>query len=204
MTGHSTRHTTGCRSAAARAGMGNSTYTCAGSSRPSHSCRSAAPRPSSQRRDRGRRPDHGPPRRSAVMTTSSSRRQAGRARRETRQPPSMTWISPTATMACAYKTSKLANVLFTREPACRWEPLGVSAAAAHPGMVRSQWWRSGPVAVRLVMNSPLRMVMRSPARRADMDTLVWLSTTPTPTVGAGAVAADRDPEQGVGTSQSRS
>src|SRR6266487_4408714 len=57
----------------------------------------------------------------------------------------------------AYKASKLANVLFTRELARRWEPLGVSAAAVHPGMVRSQWGRSGPTAVRAVMNSPLRL-----------------------------------------------
>jgi NAD(P)-dependent dehydrogenase (short-subunit alcohol dehydrogenase family) len=40
---------------------------------------------------------------------------------------------------CAYKSSKLASVLFTRELARRWGPLGISAAAVHPGMVRSQW-----------------------------------------------------------------
>lgn len=39
--------------------------------------------------------------------------------------------------------------------------------------VRSQWGRSGPPAVRLVMSSPLRLAMRSPERGAD--TLVWLS-----------------------------
>jgi NAD(P)-dependent dehydrogenase (short-subunit alcohol dehydrogenase family) len=75
----------------------------------------------------------------------------------------------------AYQASKLANVLFTRELARRWEPLGVSSAAAHPGLVRSQWGRSGPVAVRLVVKSPLRLAMRSPERGAD--TLVWLSTS---------------------------
>jgi NAD(P)-dependent dehydrogenase (short-subunit alcohol dehydrogenase family) len=75
----------------------------------------------------------------------------------------------------AYKASKLANVLFTRELARRWGPVGVSAAAVHPGLVRSEWGRSGPVAVRLVVNSPLRLAMRSPERGAD--TLVWLSTS---------------------------
>jgi NAD(P)-dependent dehydrogenase (short-subunit alcohol dehydrogenase family) len=75
----------------------------------------------------------------------------------------------------AYKASKLANVLFTRELARRWGPLGVSTAAAHPGLVRSQWGRTGPVAVRLVVNSPLRLAMRSPEQGAD--TLVWLSTS---------------------------
>jgi NAD(P)-dependent dehydrogenase (short-subunit alcohol dehydrogenase family) len=53
----------------------------------------------------------------------------------------------------AYKASKLANILFTRELARRWGPLGVSAAAAHPGMVRSQWGRSGPAAMGGVESS---------------------------------------------------
>lgn len=76
----------------------------------------------------------------------------------------------------AYQASKLANVLFTRELARRWGPLGVSAAAAHPGMVRTEWARSGPAAVRLVaLYSPMRLAMRSPERGAD--TLVWLSAS---------------------------
>jgi NAD(P)-dependent dehydrogenase (short-subunit alcohol dehydrogenase family) len=75
----------------------------------------------------------------------------------------------------AYRASKLANILFTREIARRWGPQGVSAAAAHPGIVRSQWGRSGPLAVRLVINSPFRLAMRSPERGAD--TLVWLATS---------------------------
>jgi NAD(P)-dependent dehydrogenase (short-subunit alcohol dehydrogenase family) len=92
----------------------------------------------------------------------------------------------------AYKASKLANVLFTRELARRWGPLGVSAAAAHPGMVRSQWGRSGPPAVRLVMSSPLRLAMRSPERGAD--TLVWLSASrPGTDWQNGGYFADRRP-----------
>jgi NAD(P)-dependent dehydrogenase (short-subunit alcohol dehydrogenase family) len=92
----------------------------------------------------------------------------------------------------AYKVSKLANVLFTRELARRWGPLGISAAAVHPGMVRSQWGRSGPPAVRLVVNSPLRMAMRSPERGAD--TLVWLSTSvPGRDWPSGGYFADRKP-----------
>ena len=92
----------------------------------------------------------------------------------------------------AYKASKLANVLFTRELARRWGPLGVSAAAAHPGMVRSQWGRSGPAAVRLVMKSPFRLAMRSPERGAD--TLVWLATSsPGRDWESGGYFADRKP-----------
>jgi NAD(P)-dependent dehydrogenase (short-subunit alcohol dehydrogenase family) len=92
----------------------------------------------------------------------------------------------------AYKASKLANVLFTRELARRWQPLGVSAAAVHPGMVRSQWGRSGPVAVRAVMNSPLRLAMRSPERGAD--TIAWLATTvPGKDWRSGGYFANRKP-----------
>lgn len=75
----------------------------------------------------------------------------------------------------AYKSTKLANVLFSRELANRWGPIGVSAAAVHPGMVRTQWGRSGPLAVRLVMRSPLRLALRSAERGAD--TIVWLATS---------------------------
>jgi NAD(P)-dependent dehydrogenase (short-subunit alcohol dehydrogenase family) len=92
----------------------------------------------------------------------------------------------------AYQASKLANILFTRELARRWGPLGVSSAAAHPGLVRSQWGRSGPVAVRLVVNSPLRLAMRSPERGAD--TLVWLSTSvPGKDWQSGGYFANRKP-----------
>ncbi len=92
----------------------------------------------------------------------------------------------------AYKASKLANVLFTRELARRWGPVGVSAAAIHPGIVRSQWGRSGPAAVRLAVNSPLRLAMRSPERGAD--SLVWLSTSvPGKDWQSGGYFADRKP-----------
>jgi NAD(P)-dependent dehydrogenase (short-subunit alcohol dehydrogenase family) len=89
----------------------------------------------------------------------------------------------------AYQASKLANVLFTRELARRWETLGVSAAAMHPGLVRSGWGQSGPPAVRAVMSSPLRLIMRSPERGAD--TIVWLATTSG--WPSGGYFADRKP-----------
>ncbi|HLI02507.1 MAG TPA: SDR family NAD(P)-dependent oxidoreductase [Acidimicrobiales bacterium] len=73
----------------------------------------------------------------------------------------------------AYQASKLANVLFTRELARRWGPQGVSAAAFHPGMVRTRWGHAGPASVRLAVRSPLRRTMRSPEQGAD--TLVWLA-----------------------------
>ena len=75
----------------------------------------------------------------------------------------------------AYMASKLANVLFTRELARRWAPQGVTAAAVHPGLVRSGWGYSGPPEVRTVVASPARLLMRSPDRGAD--TIVWLATS---------------------------
>jgi NAD(P)-dependent dehydrogenase (short-subunit alcohol dehydrogenase family) len=92
----------------------------------------------------------------------------------------------------AYKASKLANVLFTREIARRWASLGISAAAVHPGLVRSQWGKSGPPAVRRVVNSPFRRIMRSPERGAD--TIVWLATTtPGKDWTSGGYYANRKP-----------
>jgi NAD(P)-dependent dehydrogenase (short-subunit alcohol dehydrogenase family) len=109
--------------------------------------------------------------RASVITTSS---RAGTARDAKVNPDDLNMTSGYDGLR-AYKASKLANVLFTVELARRWQPLGVSAAAVHPGMVRSQWGRSGPAAVRAVMSSPLRLAMRSPERGAD--TIVWLVTS---------------------------
>jgi NAD(P)-dependent dehydrogenase (short-subunit alcohol dehydrogenase family) len=93
----------------------------------------------------------------------------------------------------AYQASKLQNVLFTRELARRWGPLGVTAAAVHPGMVRTQWARSGPAVVWLLaFYSPLRLAMRSAERGAD--TLVWLSSSvPGEDWDSGGYFADRKP-----------
>jgi NAD(P)-dependent dehydrogenase (short-subunit alcohol dehydrogenase family) len=126
--------------------------------------------------------------RASVITTSSRASTA----RDARVNPADLDMADGYDGLRAYKASKLANVLFTRELARRWQPLGVSAAAVHPGMVRSQWGRSGPVAVRAVMNSPLRLAMRSPERGAD--TIVWLATTaPGQAWRSGGYFANRKP-----------
>ena len=92
----------------------------------------------------------------------------------------------------AYATTKLENVLFTRELARRWAILGICAAAAHPGMVASAFGRSSTLAVRVFMASPMRLLMRSPQRGAD--TLVWLSTSrPGTDWTSGGYYADRAP-----------
>ncbi len=126
--------------------------------------------------------------RASVITTSS---RAGTAR-DARVDPDDLDMTGGYDGLRAYKASKLANVLFTRELDRRWEPFGVSAAAVHPGMVRSRWGRSGPAAVRAVMNSPLRLAMRSPERGAD--TIVWLATTaPGKDWRSGGYFANRKP-----------
>ena len=123
-----------------------------------------------------------------VITTSS---RAGTAR-DARVNPADLNMADGYDGLRAYKASKLANVLFTCELARRWQPFGISAAAVHPGMVRSQWGRSGPAAVRAVMNSPLRLAMRSPERGAD--TIVWLATTaPGKDWRSGGYFANRKP-----------
>jgi NAD(P)-dependent dehydrogenase (short-subunit alcohol dehydrogenase family) len=123
-----------------------------------------------------------------VITTSSS---AGATRSTTVDPDDLDMATRYEGLR-AYKASKLANVLFTRELARRWGPLGVSAAALHPGMVRTQWGKTGPAAVRAVVGSPFRLLMRSPERGAD--TIVWLATTrPGRDWATGGYFADRKP-----------
>ena len=78
----------------------------------------------------------------------------------------------------AYSTSKLLNVLFTRELARRWEG-GVHAAAFHPGVVASEFGRDSLVA-GLVYRTPLKRLLAI-----------------TPEAGAaplGALATRPDPE----------
>lgn len=94
----------------------------------------------------------------------------------------------------AYARSKLANVVFARELARRWGPDGVSAASFHPGLVRSRFGSGSTPLVRVLLASPVRLLMRSPETGAD--TLVWLATS-TPDVDwrSGGYYADRSPAQ---------
>jgi NAD(P)-dependent dehydrogenase (short-subunit alcohol dehydrogenase family) len=125
----------------------------------------------------------------ATVITTSSR--AGATRGARVNPDDLDMVSGYDGMS-AYKASKLANVLFTKEIARRWAADGISAAAVHPGMVRSQWGKSGPSAVRIVMNSPFRRLMRSPEQGAD--TIIWLATTtPGKDWTSGGYYADRKP-----------
>ncbi|HUE47700.1 MAG TPA: SDR family oxidoreductase [Steroidobacteraceae bacterium] len=66
----------------------------------------------------------------------------------------------------AYDRSKLANVLFARELARRLAGTGVTVNALHPGVVRSQLFRSGPALLRVLLWSVGRLFMLSPQQGA--------------------------------------
>jgi NAD(P)-dependent dehydrogenase (short-subunit alcohol dehydrogenase family) len=65
----------------------------------------------------------------------------------------------------AYERSKLANVLFARELARRLAGTGVTVNALHPGVVRSQLFRSSPL-LRVLVWSVGRLFMLSPRQGA--------------------------------------
>lgn len=76
----------------------------------------------------------------------------------------------------AYTTSKLENIMFTKELARRWSKYGVSVASFHPGDVASSFGTQGTLAVRLFMKSPLKhFLLISPEEAADTPT--WLAST---------------------------
>jgi NAD(P)-dependent dehydrogenase (short-subunit alcohol dehydrogenase family) len=74
-----------------------------------------------------------------------------------------------------YGTTKLCNVLFTRELARRLEGTGVTATCFHPGVVRTGFGKNdGPLwRAALTVASPF---LRSPERGAR--SLVWLALSP--------------------------
>jgi NAD(P)-dependent dehydrogenase (short-subunit alcohol dehydrogenase family) len=86
-----------------------------------------------------------------------------------------------------YGTTKLENILFTRELARRLEGTGVLATCFHPGAVATDLGRGDPVGV--LWKSPLRRLMRSPEQGAD--TLVWLATAPVEQLRPGGYYVDR-------------
>ncbi len=105
-----------------------------------------------------------------VITTSSRAHLAGRVDRADLE------SSGRYVAFCTYATTKLENLLFSSELARRLDARGVSAAAFHPGSVRSDFARRGG-AVALVHRTPLgRVVLHSPESGAD--TLCWLATAP--------------------------
>jgi retinol dehydrogenase 14 len=79
-----------------------------------------------------------------IVTTSSAEHRRGRLDAHTLGRDQSSW-APLA----AYRNSKLANVLFTRELSRQLEGSGVVANCLHPGGVRTQLGRELPLAMRL-------------------------------------------------------
>jgi NAD(P)-dependent dehydrogenase (short-subunit alcohol dehydrogenase family) len=88
----------------------------------------------------------------------------------------------------AYGASKRANLLFTREAARRWVPLGVVPTCFFPGLVRSRFALTSQM---FSLGRLLPIVMSSPRRGAD--TLVWLATSPAGVAEPGAYYFRRSP-----------
>ena len=74
----------------------------------------------------------------------------------------------------AYAQSKLANVLFTYEPARRLEGTGVTATCVHPGVVRTRFGSDSPGLFRLAVLLT-RPFARTPARGAG--TVGWAASS---------------------------
>lgn len=76
----------------------------------------------------------------------------------------------------AYSRSKLANVLFTRELAKRFEGRGVTVNALHPGVVATHIWDGAPSWTQPIFALAKRFFMASST--AGADTIVYLATYP--------------------------
>jgi NAD(P)-dependent dehydrogenase (short-subunit alcohol dehydrogenase family) len=86
-----------------------------------------------------------------------------------------------------YGTTKLENILFTRELARRLEGSDVLATCFHPGVVATGFGRGDLIGV--LWNSPVRRLMRTPEQGAD--TLIWLATAPAEQLRPGGYYVDR-------------
>jgi NAD(P)-dependent dehydrogenase (short-subunit alcohol dehydrogenase family) len=75
----------------------------------------------------------------------------------------------------SYGISKLMNILFTKELDKRYHDKGISAAAFHPGVVRTSFSVDSGGFSSLLYKSFMNRLLLSPEQGAD--TLVWLATT---------------------------
>jgi NAD(P)-dependent dehydrogenase (short-subunit alcohol dehydrogenase family) len=95
--------------------------------------------------------------------------------------------NPLATGPAAYSSSKLDNILFTRELGRRLEGSGVLATCFNPGIVATDLGRHDSTG--LMHRTPLRRLMRTPEQGAD--TLVWLATAPAGELEQGSYYSGR-------------
>ena len=76
-----------------------------------------------------------------------------------------------------YAKSKLANILFTRELARRWDESGITANAVHPGFVASDFGRGGDMGRFAGLAYPvIRVLARTPEEGAR--TQVYVASAP--------------------------
>ncbi len=75
----------------------------------------------------------------------------------------------------AYGKAKLMNILFTRELHKRYHDKGISAAAFHPGTVRTSFSSEFGGGWNLLYRSFLKRFLLDPSKGAD--TMVWLATS---------------------------
>jgi NAD(P)-dependent dehydrogenase (short-subunit alcohol dehydrogenase family) len=133
--------------------------------------------------------DSGP---SRVVTTSSAANLFGFVRVDDLE-STLLFVGPQV-----YGTTKLENILFTRELARRYGEQGVLATSFDPGLVATRFGR-GDVS-GILQRSPLRRVMRT--SEAAADTLVWLASAPRDGIRGGYFYRDRRP--GIMNPQGRS
>jgi NAD(P)-dependent dehydrogenase (short-subunit alcohol dehydrogenase family) len=89
-----------------------------------------------------------------------------------------------------YGTTKLENILFTRELGRRLAGTGVLATCFHPGGVATDLGRGTLIGAAYQL--PLtRLIMKSPEQGAD--TLVWLVTQPADQLRQGGYYSNRRP-----------
>lgn len=98
-----------------------------------------------------------------------------------------------------YGRTKLANILFTRELARRWDDTGVTANAVHPGFVASSFGRDGdtgragdifmgllkPIALSPAQGARTQVYVASAPELADVTGGYWVKSAPaTPSTAA--------------------
>ena len=91
----------------------------------------------------------------------------------------------------AYSQSKLANVMFTYQLARRLDGAGVTATAAHPGVVATSFGAEDPAAHLAIMIRIARPFMKTPAQGAL--TPIYLASSPQVEGVTGQYFAGRKP-----------
>jgi retinol dehydrogenase-14 len=92
----------------------------------------------------------------------------------------------------AYSQSKLANILFTYELARRLDGTGVTATAAHPGVVRTGFAAEDPSPMLKVFLPVIRLFLKTPRKGAA--TSIYLASSPEVEGVTGTYFADRKPK----------